>query len=529
MNQSEGTYEIAPRSERQIFEWGWVRWIHDERDFEGSTLLLGHVTFLPYKGEKEHSHTGDEQILYIISGKGSHTIDGIRYDLNAGETHHIAPYVTHSVVNESSQPLEMIIVYHTNKRDIDQLFPQETMSDMVSLFDIRPFLNTATVQGIQDKLSSALGLAIAIYDSTGAPLTKASNVPSFCRFLHHTQDRCPLFAHRRDRSETTTSRLASCHFDLVQVSAPIVFGDQYIGEVVCGPVILNEHSEETIAHLEGVYTGDNNIVAAYRDVPTVTKGRLQAVIDSVCSVNAYIVETAITRAMKKTIEEKSTALMRSEMDLLRAQTSPHFLFNTLGVIAQLAYMQGAKEAAETTYALTNMLRTSIKEAENVVPLSQELVYIRDYLFIQNKRSSHTIDLVTTIPQELEATPIPFLLLQTFVENAVKHAFPTDREDLTISIDVVDSGSFRIFTITDNGVGMSSVTADAISIPRDRRSSWKKRNDYTGVGIANLHRILRSEYGGDYRIDIKSTIGSGTTVSVYLPRIAVEESENGERT
>lgn len=522
--KTEKRSTAAPRPERQVFEWGSVRWIHDEADFEGSTLLVGHVTFLPFKGEKEHHHTGDEQILYVISGAGSHSIDGVRYELKPGDTHHIDPYVTHSVVNETSKPLEMIIVYHTNKRDIDHLFPHESVSDVVSFLDIRPFINTATVQRIQDKLSAALGLAIAIYDSKGTPLTDASNVPEFCRHLHHTQDQCPLFARYRNRADLHASQLAPCHYDLVQVSAPIVYGDQYIGEVVCGPVILNEHADETIEHLRQTYGEKPNVVEAYRRVPTVTKGRLQAVIDSVRSVNDYIVETAITRAMKKTIEEKNTALMRSEMDLLRAQTSPHFLFNTLGVIAQLAYMQGAKDAAETTYALTNMLRTSIKEAEHIVPLSQEIAYIRDYIFIQDKRSSHTITLVETIDPDLYATMIPFLLLQTFVENAVKHALPEVRDSLTITIEAERSEGNRVFTVRDDGRGMDSRTAAAMctdltyrfaASPGDDREETYQR-EQVGVGTANLHRILRGEYGSEYAISVASDINEGTTVSVRLP-------------
>jgi len=517
--------------EVQSFEWGSIRWIHDSTDFESGDLLVGHVIFNPHTVQTEHHHTGDEQLLYVISGRGYHSIDEIEYELFPGQVHHISPYVSHSLRNESEESLEMIIVYHTNKRDLESLFPDVSYEDVMPKYNIRPHLDTQMVQNIQDKLSTALGLSIAIYDHTGELLTKPSNIPKFCEKMNHSRKVCPLFAKGGFFAPGMKSQLHFCDFDLVKITAPIIFSSRYMGGVFCGPVILHEYSENTINQLRDMYPDDREIIESYLRIPKITKGRLQAVIDSVLSVNDYIVETAFKEAMERTLALKTAdllqktkesgeleqALMRSQIDLLKARMSPHFLFNTLGVIGQLAYMNGAREAAEISFALTNMLRISLKEAEQLVPVAKEIAYVQDYVLIQNNRISPEIALKIDADDGTDTLYIPFLLLQTFVENSIKHGIDPARDELNIYIGIRKHGGNLAISVSDDGMGMSPAilqTSDLNAPTKKKSPSSVSQN--RGLGIENILRIMKYHFGSRFTTEVVSEPNKGTTVKINLP-------------
>ena len=525
--------------EVQSFEWGSIRWIHDSTDFESGDLLVGHVTFNPHTVQTEHHHTGDEQLLYVISGKGFHSIDGVAYELYPGQVHHISPFVAHSLRNDSDETLEMIIVYHTNKRDLESLFPDVSYEDVMPKYDIRPHLDTQMVQNIQDKLSTALGLSIAIYDHTGELLTEPSNIPGFCKKMNLSQKVCPLYAKGDFFAPGMKSQLHYCHFDLVKITAPIIFSGRYMGGVFCGPVILHEHSAETMEKLRHMYPEDNEIAESYLQIPKITKGRLQAVIDSVLSVNDYIVEKAFKEAMERTLALKTAdllqktkesgdleqALMRSQIDLLKARMSPHFLFNTLGVIGQLAYMNGAKEAAEISFALTNMLRTSLKEAEQLIPVAKELAYVRDYILIQNKRVSPEIKLEISADDGTEELYIPFLLLQTFVENSIKHGIDPARDLFHIRIGIRLNGGSLTVSVADDGRGMRpEVLQNSDLNPSHAEKRSSSASDYRGLGISNILKIMKYHFNSRFTTELASAPNKGTLVKITLP---IRKEGNGD--
>ncbi|MCD6435166.1 MAG: cupin domain-containing protein, partial [Clostridiales bacterium] len=81
------------QAKKQDFEWGTINWIYEPN--EKSNMVIAHVTFYPYKVQGKHMHTGDEQVIYTISGQGEHWINNDYYPLLPGNYYHIPPYAEH--------------------------------------------------------------------------------------------------------------------------------------------------------------------------------------------------------------------------------------------------------------------------------------------------------------------------------------------------------------------------------------------------------------------------------------------------
>lgn len=509
----------------QNFDWGYVKWLHEPEDLEKGKLAVGHVTFFPNKEQEHHLHTGDEQILYTISGKGEHWIDGRFYPLLPGTVYHIPPYAEHSVRNSGKDPLEMIIVYNTNSLNSSKILPHIDFAKEYSVSNLKDIIDIRMLQEIQDKFSNAVDLAIVIKNEKGEILTEPSNLPVFCKLQRERGRECQL----RDRylaEEQQGTTVIHCCFDLVSISAPICFSRQHIGTILCGPVILNEPSRETLEAVsrESIQYGDDRLVKEYLNIGKITKGRLYAIIETLKTINNFIVEMGINNLAHKELHKKTVeilketqrrnrlekALSETKMKLIQAQISPHFLFNTLSVISQLAYMNGAKEAAETTLALSGLLRTSLRKGQEMIPVKDELKYIEDYIYIQRKRFQNILKSEIRVSESLMDYNIPFLTLQTLVENAIIHGFePTAKHGTLKVIGELKDGRM-LFEVIDDGVGMPENLLEEVL------RGDKENNRNVGLGLSNLKERLAYYYGHDFDLKIQSEYGKGTRVSLIIP-------------
>ena len=136
----------AMRPVKQYFEWGTVKWLHEPEDVNTGKLMVGHISFLPNSDQKNHLHTGDEQILYVLSGKGVQWVDGEEYPLFYGRIYHIPPYAEHRVINLGNQPLEMIIVYNANSMNYRDIFPSVEFSKRYAINNLRNKFRTTQKQ-----------------------------------------------------------------------------------------------------------------------------------------------------------------------------------------------------------------------------------------------------------------------------------------------------------------------------------------------------------------------------------------------
>ena len=194
-------------------------------------------------------------------------------------------------------------------------------------------------------------------------------------------------------------------------------------------------------------------------------------------------------------------LAESQLRLLRAQIEPHFLFNTLGAVQQLA-QHGAPRAAELTANLIDFLRSSMRDMRcEQVGLAAEFGLVEAYLKVMQVRLGARLRFRLQLPQALEGVRLPSMILLTLVENAIKHGIePSLRGgEITVSAEAFDDG-VRI-RVQDGGVGMQNL-ADA---------------EGSGTGLDNVRRRLRLAYGDAARLTLHDG-DPGLVAELTLPRL-----------
>lgn len=518
------------KAKKQYFDWGTINWLNDPAVNEQSKMLIAHVTFLPKKVQGKHMHTGEEQMLYTISGEGEHWVNNQYYPLLPGTFYHIPPYCEHDIVNVGDSPLEMMIVYNINHQKIDDLLPKVDLIENYAEKNLRDLVDPGLLQNMLEELSNAIGLSITIQDHEGHLMNQPANIPRFCMRYSEFCENCYL---KDSKTSTGHNRqeytIQDCCFDLVKVHVPIYFSDRLIGTITCGPVIMNEYSPKTVDVLsrEEERLQIDDLIESYHEIKRVTKGRLYAILQSLNKIANYIIDmgskSLINDEMRnKSIEilkeknarsELERSLFETQMKVIEAQISPHFLFNTLSVIGQLAYMKGAREAAETTFALSGLLRTSLTKANAFVTVEDELKYIEDYVFIQNKRFNDSIKLVVNMSKQMREQVIPFMMLQILVENAILHGFEQLEGTGQLQIEGHMNGKNLSFTVKDNGVGISDEAIEQCLLDEEWRDPDVVKG--TGIGIKALYQRLKYYYR-DFTFDLGRNESGGTWIHLVLP-------------
>jgi two-component sensor histidine kinase len=197
-------------------------------------------------------------------------------------------------------------------------------------------------------------------------------------------------------------------------------------------------------------------------------------------------------------------LSKAQLDALRRQIEPHFLFNTLNAIAGLV-RERRNDAAVTMIAeLSDLLRRVLEDSNRQqAPLGEEMEFLQKYLDIQKVRFAERLQLSVDIPKELLPAQVPSLILQPMVENAVKHGIAKR----------VQGGAIRISACRSNGMLTLSVYNDGPALPAD----WEKT--HSGIGIANVRTRLRSLYGESFELSLRNQSPGGVEASVSVPFVS----------
>ncbi|MFI3169319.1 MAG: sensor histidine kinase [Faecalibacterium sp.] len=212
----------------------------------------------------------------------------------------------------------------------------------------------------------------------------------------------------------------------------------------------------------------------------------------------------------------------AELNALKSQIYPHFLYNTLEVIRMTALSRRDEKVAYMIEALSDQIRYLIGTVGDIVPLSLEVDILRKYVYLINARYDEQVNFVVPSQSEEEVF-IPKLILQPLVENAFVHGIKPQNMDGTISLQVKKTEAILELTIMDNGCGMD---ADTLREVEDRLASDLpgRKSDYqwNSIGVKNVHDRIRYLYGAPYGISMFSTKGLGTAVKVTLPSNIKEE-------
>ncbi len=234
--------------------------------------------------------------------------------------------------------------------------------------------------------------------------------------------------------------------------------------------------------------------------------------------NSFNIMTArIRQLMAENIYEQKQK-RKSELRALRSQMNPHFLYNTLDSIIWMAEGGKNKEVVIMTSMLAKLLRQSISNEDEMIPLQREISYVKSYLTIQKMRYNDKLEFAIHVDKEIEQEMMINLILQPLVENAIYHGIKKKDGKGMIVITGKQDGEDILLEVEDNGAGMDQETLQHI-FEKSKAHELEKSN---GVGVYNVHMRLRLYYGEKYGLTFYSEEGLGTKVVARLAKL--EDSE-----
>lgn len=214
------------------------------------------------------------------------------------------------------------------------------------------------------------------------------------------------------------------------------------------------------------------------------------------------------------IEKKKTELenllKEAQLSNLASQIHPHFLFNSLNAITSLIRLNRNVDAEESIFAISSLLRYTIRDSQQLVKLKEEIESAQMYLKIQKLRFGNRLDWNIEYTGKLDNVTIPMLTIQPLVENACKYGIEPKVKGGKINIQIEEVDKVIHIIIQDNGLGMSESTLNEFN-------QWKENkmeSNLLGIGIKNTYQRIKHYYGERGDFSIKSST-EGTICLITL--------------
>lgn len=219
-------------------------------------------------------------------------------------------------------------------------------------------------------------------------------------------------------------------------------------------------------------------------------------------VAAYIMDYHNqNRQREERTAELEAELQRVQLQVLKTQIHPHFLFNTLHTISTLVY-KDAQVADKAITRLSELLRTALRNSTlQMAPLRQELEFLKMYLDIIQTRFQNKLTVEMDIDDNTLGAQVPYLILQPLVENAIRHGIATRNAVSKIKVTAFLEGANLMLEVADNGPGFQVKEG----------SVFEK-----GFGLSITSKRLIQLYGSEHRLILSHKDGGGLTVTLEIP-------------
>jgi len=197
-----------------------------------------------------------------------------------------------------------------------------------------------------------------------------------------------------------------------------------------------------------------------------------------------------------------TQLAQAELRALKMQLEPHFLFNALHTVGALVRAGDRENAVRVVTGLGDLLRTMLDEASHQqVTLEQELAFVRNYLAIEQVRFRDRLTVTITSDPALASVPVPHLVLQPLVENAIRHGIARRVRAGHVAVSVRRVNDRLHMVVRDDGPGITEANGDTMR---------------TGIGLANTRARLERLYGGAFELEVINSPSGGLEATILLP-------------
>ncbi len=240
-------------------------------------------------------------------------------------------------------------------------------------------------------------------------------------------------------------------------------------------------------------------LAAYAPGATAGLARATAEVAGWVSTQVELAELARERARAS----------EAELAALRAQISPHFIYNSLGAIASFVRTDPDR-ARELLLEFADFTRYALRRGGAYTTLADELRNVERYLVLEQARFGERLQIRLLVAPEVLAISLPYLAIQPLVENAVRHGLAVKEGPGTVTLTAADRGAEAEIVVEDDGVGADPARIRAIL---DGVAEGESH------GIANVDSRLRAVYGDDHGLVVETAPGAGTRCSFRIPKFA----------
>ena len=197
----------------------------------------------------------------------------------------------------------------------------------------------------------------------------------------------------------------------------------------------------------------------------------------------------------------------AQLQLLRYQLNPHFLFNTLNSVASLVSAERTEDAKTMLSRLGDFLRYSLDAGEDMlIPLDKEFWALSQYLMIEQVRFSDRMTLKLDVPANLESLLVPNMLLQPLAENAIKYAIAPSESGGTIRVSAQLKDSRLVLSVEDSGSEPLGVSSDTLELFEPG----------AGIGLRNTRERLKNLFSNDFELQVTDSPLGGLCFSVAIP-------------
>jgi two-component system LytT family sensor kinase len=207
------------------------------------------------------------------------------------------------------------------------------------------------------------------------------------------------------------------------------------------------------------------------------------------------------------LDASRTRSVQAQLNFLRAQISPHFLYNALTAIESFV-RSDPERARDLLVGFAEFIRWTFREHSQYDTLAEELRFVDTYLELERARFGERLAVSLRVAPEVLPVRVPSLILQPLVENAVRHGLERSTGIARLLISAEDGGHEAVVTVEDHGIG-----AD----PEQLASLLGGSGGGQSVGLRNVDERLRATFGDDHGLTIETGVGAGTKVTMRLPK------------
>ncbi|WP_010236498.1 sensor histidine kinase [Clostridium arbusti] len=398
---------------------------------------------------------------------------------------------------------------------------------------LKDIIDIEEFQKIQDDIACSTGIAIITVDYNGRPITKHSMCTGFCKIMREENDSRELCEKCDSIGGQESARIGlpyvyKCYNGLIDFAVPIILDGQYIGALMAGQVFTEESKS---LELKKIILGKSNtkydekLMIEYKKLCVIPYKRIKSIGKMMFHISNYIVSQAALKRLQQELNEENIKFInskRSQIELekelkdaqlkaLQSQINPHFLFNTLNSISALSLIEGAPRIQEVVCNLSAMLRYTLKKANEMSQLGDEINYVISYLNLQKIRFDSRLDFNIHIDEKFKDIEVPSMIIQPFVENSIIHGIELKEEGGLIEVKAYESEKNLIISIEDNGVGINK---DKLEIINKKGKDYDE-SSFNKSGISNVKKRLDYCYGTMHSIDIVSERNEGTQVKITI--------------